>query len=457
MSAIINNSFRKYQADNFISSFDAPNNIYLAIGKKEPWAGASPGEYNETNPSDVAVPIPSDTTISPFLHHDDFIALKKIPKSTVSHVIARYDWTSGTIYRAYDHLRDDILDNVNPATSVDEGAFYVFTETFRVYKCLSNNGNTASTVEPTGTSVNSFDTSDGYRWKFMFEVQQADVLKFVTSDWIPVNSPANSSTQLEQKQVEDNAIDGSLEQIDVSAGGTGYIKDDGNAQTGSSTNTIVLAATASADNDTYNLMKVYISSGNGAGELKTISDYVGATRTATLTTNWTTIPQTDSVYQVRPAVEITSSTGSGAEARVSSITGGVIEKVSVLVKGTGYRNATATVTSGGGTNATLIPRIGPVGGHGKNAVSELGGVFVMMNTRLIGVDGGDFPVNDDFRKVHLLINPKEASSGKPAATSSTYTASEIEDDSGEIVYTEFRTPINRSSDSTEDIKLVVEF
>ena len=81
----------------------------------------------------------------------------------------------------------------------------------------------------------------------------------------------------------------------------------------------------------------------------------------------------------------------------------------------------------------------------------------MMNTRLIGVDGGDFPVNDDFRKVHLLINPKETTSGNPAATSSTYTASEIEDDSGEIIYTEFRTPINRSSDSTEDIKLVVEF
>ncbi|NWJ44023.1 hypothetical protein HX837_07485 [Marine Group I thaumarchaeote] len=33
----------------------------------------------------------------------------------------------------------------------------------------------------------------------------------------------------------------------------------------------------------------------------------------------------------------------------------------------------------------------------------------------------------------------------------------MDDDSGEIIYTEFRAPINRASDSTEDIKLVMEF
>ncbi|NWJ43785.1 hypothetical protein HX837_06260 [Marine Group I thaumarchaeote] len=44
-----------------------------------------------------------------------------------------------------------------------------------------------------------------------------------------------------------------------------------------------------------------------------------------------------------------------------------------------------------------------------------------------------------------------------AATASTYSGAEIKDDSGQIIYTEFRAPINRASDSTEDIKLVMEF
>ena len=80
----------------------------------------------------------------------------------------------------------------------------------------------------------------------------------------------------------------------------------------------------------------------------------------------------------------------------------------------------------------------------------------MMNARLIGADGSsDFPVGDDFRKVLLLLNPKE--SGGASATGTTYKLSELTADVGTIIYTEFRAPINRSADSTEDIKLVVEF
>ena len=80
----------------------------------------------------------------------------------------------------------------------------------------------------------------------------------------------------------------------------------------------------------------------------------------------------------------------------------------------------------------------------------------MMIARLIGAVGSsDFPVGDDFRKVLLLLNPKE--SGGASATGTTYKLSELTADVGTIIYTEFRAPINRSADSTEDIKLVVEF
>ena len=64
----------------------------------------------------------------------------------------------------------------------------------------------------------------------MFEVQQADVLKFVTTDWIPVNAPATSANA-GQVLVEAAAVDGALEHIDVlstvgsvtiTAGGSSY-------------------------------------------------------------------------------------------------------------------------------------------------------------------------------------------------------------------------------------------
>ena len=61
MSAIIHNSFRKYNADNFIASITS-NKVYIMIGKNDAWSGASAGEYNDATPSDVLVPTPNDTT-----------------------------------------------------------------------------------------------------------------------------------------------------------------------------------------------------------------------------------------------------------------------------------------------------------------------------------------------------------------------------------------------------------
>ena len=450
MSAIINNSFRKFNADNFITAIGA-NKVYLMIGKNDPWNGTSAGEYIETGPSDVDVPIPLDTHVSQYLHYNDMIAAKLIAQTDVSHVLKRVDWTSGVVYLEYDAYADDVIDQ----------NFFVFTTAFRVYKCIGNNQGAASTIEPTGTSTSIIETSDNYRWKFMFEVQQADVLKFVTTDWIPVNSPATAN-QPEQAAVESAAVSGSLDHISVSNGGTLYKSTTGTAQAGTGSN-ITLAATASPIPDYYNNMTVFISSGVGSGQIKTVTDYDGTTKEAIVDSVWTTIPDNTSVYEVMPAVTLTPLAGdtpiaSGAVARVSGVSqpAGIITKVSMVSGGNNYRFVTATVTSGdnGGDAATLQPRVSPPGGHGKNAVSELGGAYVMLNSRLIGNEGSDFPVEDDFRKVHLLLNP---TANNAPATLGTYNNLELDQDSGSIIYTEFRGPIIRASDSTEDIKLVCEF
>ena len=442
MPAIITNAFRTYNADNFIDSFSS-NKMYLMIGKADAWSGASLGQYSEASPSDTAIPTPIDTTVAPYIHHNDMIAAKLINTSDVSHVVKRTDWTSGTVYTEYDHNQDDQIDQT----------FFVMTDQYNVYKCISNYGGAASTVKPTGQTSSIIETSDNYRWKFMYEVQQADVLKYVTTDWIPVKYLA-SDDGTAQWDVQQYAIDGALEHIDVTAGGTGYTNTDtGTGQDGANTS-ITLAATASATDDVYNNMTVYISSGTGSGQIRTISDYVGSTKVATVSAVWTTNPSSDSVYEVMPAITITTTEGSGAAARCSSVVGGVIKKIAMTAVGTLYRSAAATLAGGGGSGAILEPRIGPKNGHGKNPKTELGGAYVMMNVRLTGTEGGDFTVGDDFRKVILIANPTASSS---AATASTYSGAEMDDDSGEQIYVEYRAPINRASDQTEDVKLVVEF
>ena len=251
MPAIITNAFRTYNADQFISSFST-NKMYLMIGKASPWSGADLGQYTASSPSDTSIPTPIDTTVAPYIHHNDMIAAKLISASDVSHVVKRTDWTTGTVYTEYNHLQDDQIDQT----------FFVMTDQYNVYKCISNYGGAASTVKPTGQSSSIIETADNYRWKFMYEVQQADVLKYVTTDWIPIKYLA-SNDGTAQWTVQQAAVDGALEHIDVTAGGTGYIKDTGTAQAGANT-TITLAATASATDDVYNTMSIYISDGTGS-------------------------------------------------------------------------------------------------------------------------------------------------------------------------------------------------
>ncbi len=472
MSAIINNSFRKYNADNFIGSF-SNNNVYLSIGKNDPWAGASTGEYIETSPNDATVPIPIDTTTAYYANHDDLIAIKKVSSADVAHVIKRVNWTTNTVYAEYDHYQDDMIDGVKldgngqPSETGTLTDFFVMSSTFKVYKCISNNGGSVSTVEPSTTSVAVFPTADHYKWKFMYEVQQADVVKFVTTDWIPVRAPAAVATNPDQAAVETAAIDGSIEHINVVSGGTLY-KTHSGATSSSTINTIQLASgtgqaweTAHQTDDYYNGMTIFIKSGVGINQLRTITDYNGNLEEATITPNWTTNPATTDQYAIMPAITLASVDSNDAIAHVTRIntSTGVIEGVDMLTEGTNYRSAVATVTSGapvsGGTVATLKAMISPPQGHGSDAVSELGGAFVMLNSRLVGVESGSFPVGDDFRKVQIMIDPKLDNG--TMATGNVYQKSDLKTDTGRIIYSEFRGPINRATDSTEDIKIVCEF
>lgn len=71
----------------------------------------------------------------------------------------------------------------------------------------------------------------------------------------------------------------------------------GTAQAGAA-GTITLAAGASASNDFYNGCLVRIISGTGSGQRRWITDYVGATKVATVDSNWITNPDNTSVYEV---------------------------------------------------------------------------------------------------------------------------------------------------------------
>jgi len=118
--------------------------------------------------------------------------------------------------------------------------------------------------------------------------------------------------------------------------------------------------------------------------------------------------------------------GDGSSGTVSvTVASGVVTAVTVTAGGSGYtygyiRNADI-VTAGatGLSGAELDVIIGPKGGHGENAITELGGFFVMLNTNFEGAETsntGDFTTANDFRRVTLMRDIESASSAATATT-----------------------------------------
>ena len=433
MPALVTNKFRIHNAKQFVEAFDEVSyssggavtdssgllnsNMYLFIGKPTAWS------------DDSTPPSPTDAVAN--THYEnwrDMIAAKKITASDVSHCIPRKNWTNNTSYFAYTHA----------AATLTSQDFYVMTDVYNVYKCLSNSDTasggsvaTTSTVQPTGTGTSIISTADGYKWKFMYQISAADALKFVTPNYIPVdtvrrangflantfdNSPGQNQFDVETAAASTG--NGAIEVIHMTSRGAQYLGETGTLSSGGTTTSCTIAGSGIGLNtlaaaDCIVNSDIYFTSGDASGQGATITDYNQSTKVVTFTPA-ITAPSSGSTYSIGPKIVI-SGDGQAANARATVNATGSINAVTVVAGGNNYSNATITVISNGSqansynpTTATLTPVIGPAGGHGSDAVKELGGFYVLTNARLEYSESNNFTTNNDFRKVGMLAQPKYA-------------------------------------------------
>ena len=349
MSAIITDPFKKQITQTvFDEVVNNTNRYYIGIGRSESW------DSTETVP---------DPTDAPRTIRNLRAGLQSIKSaSDVSYVIPRYNWSSGSIYQAYD-------DNL---TSIpDTNPYAVLTEDNQVYIVLQQAKNdagtaTTSTVKPTGTSTKPFKTSDGYVWKFLYSLSAARASAFLSANFVPVEKILDSArvndltgtttlTALEitQALVQDSAVPGQIVGISVTAGGTGY----------TSTPTVTI---------------------NGDG--------VRAAATATVSGGAVT------------KIELDSSTDSA------------------ITMGQGYNFASVAITGGGGSGAKARTILGPEEGLGNDARDDLKSTSLMFNAKPNGIEDSNFIVGQDFRQVALIRDPRHtsdsAADGPPFTTSS---------------------------------------
>jgi hypothetical protein len=220
MSAIITDQFRILNAKNFVNLVKQ-NSFYTFVGL--PNANEIDSNW-DTNP-----PPPVDN----FNYHNSvwetIISLKKINESDVRLVIPKITWQSGLTYDYYRH--DYSISNkavVSNSTNLYSSRYYVMNSDYRVYICLENGTNPdnpngqPSLDEPTFVDIeprSAGSSGDGYVWKYLYTIKPSDIVKFESTNYIPV--PSDWETNPEHFSVRNNAVDGSIKSVIIKNRGTG--------------------------------------------------------------------------------------------------------------------------------------------------------------------------------------------------------------------------------------------
>ena len=313
-------------------------------------------------------PLPLDNQSEKIALYDELIAAKRITDAFARTVVRRYNWDL-VANPKFDMWKPDYSatpggggqigkTTATGQTSIADAKFYVMNSQYEIFKCLYNGEDPSNTTgqnateEPTtaggnyasATGLYTESTGAGYIWKYMYTIPTDDVLKFLSSDFMPIVLPANAS----RTAVVAQAVDGAADVVLVEDAGSGL----------PSSQTL------------YTSIK-----GDGAGgKVKFVTNGSGTITSAEI------------------------------EARGSGYTyANVLTSNGNLFSDAGLTTAVTTGASAVGAFEVILP---PVGGHGSDHETELNGKRVMTNIRLTYSEGsGDFPVDNDFRRIGIVSDP----------------------------------------------------
>ena len=421
MAAIISEKFRIFNAKQFLESLSeaSATNMYFFVGRPQKWyayleiynvsgtfqvgetvtGGGLSGTVQEVHPNSLllavtnatsapasgstmtggtssatakastyryatedAPPAPIDNQIEKAAVYDDLIAAKRITSTFARLVAPRYNWSLSTNPK-FDMYRPNYsptpggggaigVQTALGSSALSGSKYYVMNSNYEVFKCLYNGQTPANptginaTYEPKtsptagqGTYANGLftESATGYIWKYMYTLSTADVIAFLSSDFLPMGTYAGPA-----------AVDGAVH--------IAVIKDGG----------------------------------------------------ANMPTNGTVYVGVDG-------------DGTGAIVKITTSAGGAISSAEMYAAGSGYTYGNVRLVNGniytdtGLSNAATIAAnatgaieviMSPEGGHGADLAAEFFAKRVMTNIRLTYAEGsGDFPVDNDFRRIGIIQDP----------------------------------------------------
>jgi hypothetical protein len=354
-------------------------------GSADTGAEARAGVYRYA--TEDTPPTPLDNQIEKFSVYDEIIAAKRITDQFARAVITRYDWNLLATEPRFDMYKPDYSatttgqvgkQSTTGAASLGASKFYVINSNYEVFKCIYN-GQFPSQADPnpvyepkttpsagqgtynagTGLFTEAADplvaaaAGSGYIWKYMYTIPTDDVLRFLSTNFMPINLAGEATRAATEAAAVDGAIDVVLVE-DTGSGlpnGTHYAPILGDGQVSGTEGVVRIIVTAGA------------------------------------------IESTEVV--VRGAGYTYASVALADGATVGGIKYGLYSDQGLTTARTGV----------GGTGALEVV-LPPQGGHGADFELELNAKRVMTNIRLTYAEGsGDFPVDNDFRRIGIIKDP----------------------------------------------------
>ncbi len=397
VTKVITHNQKLSNINAFISSLDT-DNYYLFLAD------------HISNSSPVAV---ADYESQVFQNaYNNMIIGKRIANTDVVPLIKNTPYASNTVYAMYDHT-DTLLSDKLFYVVVDEGSYN------HVYKCLDNNNGLVSTIQPnfsqiSGSNTIIYRTSDGYSWKYMYTFDAALKLKFQTTEYVPAYSNTTVvasalSGVIDVIKVEgagrkyDNWIKGSFAGVEISIGGNSSLYS-------------ISASGVKTVNNFYSNCLIYLSSGTGVGQYKTISGYYSNNvgNYIVVDSPFLTVPTNGTQYEIFPKVDIKDSGAVSqkvvARALVNASSTNSIYRVEVLNRGLGYStyaNATVLADNSVGVQsvAKLKPILPPMGGHGSNPPRELYAHSIQIYTKFSNNESNTILTKGSFSQFGIVKNP----------------------------------------------------